>query len=288
MNRASESPVLDVRDLVKHFSLRRSWFTPGSATVRAVDGVSLTIEAGSTTALVGESGCGKSTIARLILQLLQPDSGEILLHGTPVVKASATFRRSVQMIFQDPYSSLTPHLTIGSILREPLAIHNICQSAEMRDHLLELVAAVGLSDDVLSRYPHELSGGQRQRIGIARAISVNPKLVVCDEPVSALDVSIRSQIINLLLELQQRRNLSYLFISHDLDLVDHVSDTVAVMYRGKIVEQAPTARFFAGPEHPYSRALLSSSLVPDPRKRHVSAASRREAAGAGDAGAARN
>ena len=288
MNRAVESPVLEVRDLVKHFSLRRSWFRPGSATVRAVDGVSLKIEAGSTTALVGESGCGKSTIARLILQLLQPDSGEILLHDTPVVKASATFRRSVQMIFQDPYSSLTPHLTIESTLREPLAIHNICQSAEMRDHLLELVAAVGLSDDVLSRYPHELSGGQRQRIGIARAISVNPKLVVCDEPVSALDVSIRSQIINLLLELQQRRNLSYLFISHDLDLVDHVSDTVAVMYRGKIVEQAPTARFFAGPEHPYSRALLSSSLVPDPRKRKVSAASRGDATGAGDPGAARN
>jgi len=274
MNGAVASPVLEVRDLVKHFSLRGSWFKRGRATVRAVDGVSLKIEAGSTTALVGESGCGKSTMARLILQLLQPDSGQILLDDTAVIEASATFRSSVQMIFQDPYSSLTPHLTIESLLREPLAIHDICPSAEMRDHLRELVAAVGLSDDILPRYPHELSGGQRQRIGIARAISVDPKLVVCDEPVSALDVSIRSQIINLLLELQQRRNLSYLFISHDLDLVDHVSDTVAVMYRGKIVEQAPTARFFAGPEHPYSRALLSSSLVADPRKRNLSGAAR--------------
>ena len=288
MNGASESPVLEVRDLVKHFSLRRSWFRRGKASVRAVDGVSLKIEAGSTTALVGESGCGKSTIARLILQLLRPDSGEILLHDTPVVKASAAFRRSVQMIFQDPYSSLTPHLTIEALLREPLAIHDICPPAEMRDRLQELVAAVGLPGEILSRYPHELSGGQRQRIGIARAISVDPKLVVCDEPVSALDVSVRSQIVNLLLDLQRRRNLSYLFVSHDLDLVDHVSDTVAVMQSGKIVEQAPTARFFAGPEHPYSRTLLSSSLVPDPRKRKVFAATRGEVAGAGDAGPAQN
>ncbi len=267
MNTSRESPVLEVRDLVKHFDMRRSLLRRGRGKVRAVDGVSLQVEAGKTTALVGESGCGKSTIARLILQLLQPDSGEIRLGGEAVVDASKEFRRSVQMVFQDPYSSLTPHLTIGSLLKEPLAIHKVCRPEEMDDQILENISAVGLPGDILNRHPHELSGGQRQRIGIARAISVNPKLVVCDEPVSALDVSIRSQIINLLLDLQKSRNLAYLFISHDLDMVAHVSDYVAVMYLGKIVEQAPTETFFAGPKHPYSKALLASALIPDPNRR---------------------
>ncbi len=267
MTQVRESPILEIRDLVKHFAMRRSLLRRSRDKVRAVDGVSLQIQSGMTTALVGESGCGKSTIARLILQLLQPDSGEIRMSGEVVVDASKGFRRSVQMVFQDPFSSLTPHLTIRSILKEPLTVHKVCPAEEIQDHILDLVSAVGLSADMLNRYPHQLSGGQRQRIGIARAIAVNPKLIVCDEPVSALDVSIRSQIINLLLDIQKSRNLAYLFISHDLDMVAHVSDTVAVMYLGKIVEQAPTETFFAGPRHPYSKALLASALIPDPKRR---------------------
>ena len=267
MTQVRESPILEIRDLVKHFAMRRSLLRRSRDKVRAVDGVSLQIQSGMTTALVGESGCGKSTIARLILQLLQPDSGEIRMSGEVVVDASKGFRRSVQMVFQDPFSSLTPHLTIRSILKEPLTVHKVCPAEEIQDHILDLVSAVGLSADMLNRYPHQLSGGQRQRIGIARAIAVNPKLIICDEPVSALDVSIRSQIINLLLDIQKSRNLAYLFSSHDLDMVAHVTDTVAVMYLGKIVEQAPTETFFAGPRHPYSKALLASALIPDPKRR---------------------
>ncbi len=264
---AAKQPVIAVENLVKHFDMRRSWFQREALSVHAVDGISFEIAAGSTLALVGESGCGKSTTAKLILQLEQPDSGQILLDGQPVTKPTPELRQNVQMVFQDPYASLTPHFRIESILREPLIVHRICARNEMRDRVASALEAVGLPQDVMSRYPHELSGGQRQRVGIARAISIEPKLIVCDEPVSALDVSIRSQIINLLLDLQQSRNLAFLFISHDLDLVAHVSDSVAVMYLGKIVEQGPTEAFFAGPKHPYSRALLASSLAPDPHQR---------------------
>ena len=260
-------PVLEVQNLVKHFDLRRSWFQQGTQKVRAVDGISFDIMAGKTLALVGESGCGKSTTAKLILKLLQLDGGEIYLNGELVSEATPEFRRKIQMVFQDPYASLTPHFKVKSILREPLVVHDICPPQERQNHIQDVLAAVGLSSDIASRYPHELSGGQRQRVGIARAISVNPTFIVCDEPVSALDVSIRAQIINLLLDLQENRNLAYLFISHDLDLVAHVSDTVAVMYLGKIVEKAPTGDFFAGPKHPYSKALLASSLVPHPGNR---------------------
>jgi len=267
MNTATVQPVIAVKDLVKHFDMRRSWFQRETVSVRAVDGISFEIEAGSTLALVGESGCGKSTTAKLILQLEQPDSGQVLLDGEPVITATPRLRQNIQMVFQDPYASLTPHFKIQSILREPLAIHRICRRSEMPERIAEAIDAVGLPPDVMPRYPHELSGGQRQRVGIARALAVKPRLIVCDEPVSALDVSIRSQIINLLLDLQQSHDLAYLFISHDLDLVAHVSDVVAVMYLGKIVEQAPTGTFFADPKHPYSKALLASSPVPDPHRR---------------------
>ena len=263
----AKRPVIAVENLVKHFDMRRSWFQRDVVSVHAVDGISFEIVAGSTLALVGESGCGKSTTARLILQLEQPDSGRILLDGEPITRPTPEFRQNIQMVFQDPYASLTPHFRIESILREPLIVHRICARNEMRGRIASALEAVGLPQDVMSRYPHELSGGQRQRVGIARAISVEPKLIVCDEPVSALDVSIRSQIINLLLDLQQSRDLAFLFISHDLDLVAHVSDSVAVMYLGKIVERGPTEAFFAGPKHPYSRALLDSSLAPDPHQR---------------------
>ena len=267
MNAAAERPVIAVKNLVRHFAMRRSWLQREVVRVHAVDGISFEIAAGSTLALVGESGCGKSTTARLILQLEKPDSGQILLDGEPVTKPTPRLRQNVQMVFQDPYASLTPHFKIRSTLREPLTIHRVCKPSEMQDRIVDAIAAVGLPMDIMRRYPHELSGGQRQRVGIARAISVKPRLIVCDEPVSALDVSIRSQIINLLLDLQKSRGLAYLFISHDLDLVAHVSDFVAVMYLGKIVEQAPTGNFFAGPRHPYSKALLASQLFPDPHRR---------------------
>ncbi len=261
------NPVIAVKNLVKHFAMRRSWSQRAAVSVRAVDGISFEIAAGSTLALVGESGCGKSTTAKLILQLERPDSGQVLLDGEPITKPTPRLRQHIQMVFQDPYASLTPHFKIRSILREPLAIHRVCRRREMRDRVAAALDDVGLTAEVMPRYPHELSGGQRQRVGIARALAVKPRLIVCDEPVSALDVSIRSQIINLLLDLQESQGLAYLFISHDLDLVAHISDVVAVMYLGKIVEQAPTEVFFAGPKHPYSQALLASSPVPDPHRR---------------------
>ncbi|MFN0193985.1 MAG: ABC transporter ATP-binding protein [Aestuariivirga sp.] len=267
----SGEPVLAVDHLVKHFTLRGSWPWQSNQVVPAVDGISLRLPPMTTLGLVGESGCGKSTTAKLILQLLQPDSGEIRLSGESVIRPSKAalerLRRNAQMVFQDPYASLTPHLTIGSILREPFLTHRVCSRREIGERVRAVLAAVGLHADTAQRYPHELSGGQRQRVGIARAIAIEPRLVICDEPVSALDVSIRSQIINLLLDLQQSRGLAYLFISHDLDLVAHVSDAVAVMYLGKIVEQSSAKTFFAGPRHPYSRALLASSPIPDPRFR---------------------
>lgn len=274
--------VLSARDLVKHYSLGGRLPGQRKTKVPAVDGVSFDIPAGSTMALVGESGCGKSTTAKLVLQLEQPDSGEVWLDGERVEAGSRDgvrrLRRRAQMVFQDPYASLTPHLRINATLREPFVVHRLCPANKIDGRVAALLALVGLPPEIGRRFPHELSGGQRQRICIARAIAVEPELVVCDEPVSALDVSIRSQIVNLLLDLQQSRGLAYLFISHDLALVEHISDIVAVMYLGKIVERAPAKAFFSGPLHPYSAALLASSPTPDPRQRGRPAALRGEVA----------
>jgi peptide/nickel transport system ATP-binding protein/oligopeptide transport system ATP-binding protein len=279
---APSEPLLAVTNLIKHFSLRRSWLGGSGGVVPAVDGISFKILSETTLALVGESGCGKSTTARLVMQLEVPDAGEIWLDGEAIRRPGRAdlkrLRRKAQMVFQDPYASLTPHMRIGSILRESFLVHKLCSRREIGERVAAALASVGLHLDVAGRYPHELSGGQRQRVGIARAIAVEPRLIVCDEPVSALDVSIRSQIINLLLDLQRSRGLAYLFISHDLVLVEHVADFIAVMYLGKIVEYAPTREFFAGPKHPYSQALLASSPVPDPRQRRRPAPLRGEVA----------
>jgi oligopeptide transport system ATP-binding protein len=264
-------PILEVEGLVKHFAGSAAWPWQSAKPIRAVDGISFKLMPGSTLALVGESGCGKSTTAKLILRLLEPDSGNVWLDGFSVCQPNKDtlkrLRRTVQMVFQDPYASLTPHLRIGAILREPFLVKGVRRRLEIDKHIESVLTTVGLDSSIAQRFPHELSGGQRQRVGIARAIAGEPRLIVCDEPVSALDVSIRSQIINLLLDLQKSRGLSYLFISHDLDLVAHVSDEVAVMYLGKIVELAPTHLFFAQPRHPYSQALIASSLVADPKCR---------------------
>lgn len=267
-------PLLAVTGLVKHFALRRSWLGRPTGVVPAVDGISFEVWPSTTLALVGESGCGKSTTAKLVMQLEQADAGEIRLDGETITGSRTAdlkrLRRKAQMVFQDPYASLTPHMRIGSIIREPLIVHGLSSKRDVDDRVMAVLAAVGLHPDVAGRYPHELSGGQRQRVAIARAIAVEPRLIVCDEPVSALDVSVRSQIVNLLLDLQRSQGLAYLFISHDLALVEHVADFVAVMYLGKIVEHAPTRIFFSGPKHPYAQALLASSPVPDPRQRRRS------------------
>ncbi|WDR04651.1 ATP-binding cassette domain-containing protein [Devosia rhodophyticola] len=285
-NTAPGDPVLTVKNLIKHYSLKTTLPGQRRTKVPAVDGVSFDIEAGTTMALVGESGCGKPTTAKLVLQLEQADQGEVWLSGERI-EADARhsvrrLRRNAQMVFQDPYASLTPHMRVSAILREPFIVHRICSSGEIDKRVAKVLESVGLSGEIGRRFPHELSGGQRQRISIARAIAVEPALVICDEPVSALDVSIRSQIVNLLLDLQQSRGLAYLFISHDLGLVEHISDTVAVMYLGKIVETAPSRVFFANPRHPYSAALLASSPTPDPRQRGRPAALRGEISNMGE------
>jgi peptide/nickel transport system ATP-binding protein/oligopeptide transport system ATP-binding protein len=237
--------------------------------VRAVDGVSFHVEAGETLALVGESGCGKSTVSRLVLRLIEPDVGRIRFDGRDLLALNANdlraFRRHAQLIFQDPYASLNPRMTVGQILSEPLALHGLVPPSARRARVEELLRIVGLEPRFARRYPHEFSGGQRQRIAIARALAVEPKLIICDEPVSALDVSIRSQILNLLRDLQDRLKLSYIFVSHDLAVVKHIADRVAVMNLGTIVETAETEALFASPRHPYSRALLSAIPVPKPQ-----------------------
>jgi oligopeptide/dipeptide ABC transporter ATP-binding protein len=261
--------LLEVRNLVKHFVAERSMFGRPKAYVRAVDGVSFSVDAGQTLALVGESGCGKSTVSRLVLRLIEPDAGEIRFAGRDLLAIDANelraFRRNAQIIFQDPYASLNPRMTVGQILTEPLALHNLAQPQQRRERVEELLRLVGLEPRFARRYPHEFSGGQRQRIAIARALAVEPKLVICDEPVSALDVSIRSQILNLLHDLQERFGLAYIFVSHDLAVVKHIADRVAVMNLGTIVETAQAQALFASPRHPYSRALLSAIPVPKPR-----------------------
>src|SRR6187455_1433129 len=262
------SVLLEVEGLTRHFVTRRSPFGRPLATVKAVDGVDLTVPAGSTLALVGETGCGKSTLGRLILRLFEPMSGDIRFEGRSILafgeKELRAFRRQAQIVFQDPYSSLNPRMTVGELIGEPLALHDIVPASRRRDRVAELLSLVGLDPRYGQRYPHEFSGGQRQRIAIARALAVEPKLVVCDEPVSALDVSIRSQVLNLLRDLQDRLGLAYIFVSHDLAVVKHIADRVAVMNLGVIVETAAADALFAAPRHPYSRALLSAIPVPKP------------------------
>ena len=261
--------LLEVKDLVKHFVAERSLFGRPTAYVKAVDGVSFAVEAGKTLALVGESGCGKSTVSRLVLRLIEPDSGAIQFEGCDLLGFDAdqlrAFRRKAQIIFQDPYASLNPRMTVSQILSEPLALHDLVPPAQRRGRVEELLRLVGLEPRIARRYPHEFSGGQRQRIAIARALAVEPKLIICDEPVSALDVSIRSQILNLLRDLQERLGLAYIFVSHDLAVVKHIANRVAVMNLGGIVETADTQALFASPRHPYSRALLSAIPVPKPQ-----------------------
>ena len=268
-NSNPEAPLIEVKDLRKHFPIRKGVFSRVGGYVKAVDGISFAIDEGKTLGLVGESGCGKTTAGRSILRLLDPTSGDVLYKGESILPLRGgelrEMRRNLQIIFQDPYGSLNPRMTFGSIVGEALAIHGVGKRAERRDRVEELLEKVGLSPNYVNRYPHEFSGGQRQRIGIARAIALNPSFIVCDEPVSALDVSIQAQIINLLEDLQEEFRLSYLFIAHDLSVVEHISDDVAVMYLGKIVETAPSEELYAKPLHPYTRALLSAVPVPDPK-----------------------
>ena len=265
------NPLLDVRNLVKRFPVRKGLMRRVVSQVHAVDDVSFTLGRGRTLGLVGESGCGKTTTGRAILRLLEPTSGRVLFDGQDVFGLSGSdmrgLRTRMQIIFQDPYSSLNPRMTVENIVGEALTVHTLVRGAERRTRVAQLLDRVGLAPEHLSRYPHEFSGGQRQRIGIARAIALNPDFVVCDEPVSALDVSIQAQIINLLEDLQAELNLSYLFIAHDLSVVRHISDEVAVMYVGKIAERAETEELFTNPLHPYTEALLSAVPVPDPKSK---------------------
>jgi oligopeptide transport system ATP-binding protein len=268
-DRAAGDPLLRVKDLVKHYPVRRGLFSRDVERVHAVDGASFEINAGETLGLVGESGCGKSTTGRCILRLIEPTAGEIWFDGKDVTALSGgalrALCRDMQIIFQDPYASLDPRMTVGAIIGEALIIHNLAKNRrEFEDRIVELLETVGLSADHMRRYPHEFSGGQRQRIGIARALAVSPKLIVCDEPVSALDVSIQAQVINLLEDLQEQLSLTYLFIAHDLSVVEHISTRVAVMYLGRIVEIASAEDLYGAPLHPYTEALLSAVPIPDP------------------------
>jgi oligopeptide/dipeptide ABC transporter ATP-binding protein len=263
-------PLLEVRDLVKLFPVRRGVFGRPVGQVRAVDGVSFEVARGEVLGLVGESGSGKTTTCRCILRLLEPTSGSVRFDGRDITRLPRRelrpLRREMQIVFQDPYSSLNPRLTVGSMLGEALAIHRLARGARARERVAELLELVGLAPEHAQRYPHEFSGGQRQRIGVARALAVNPRLIVADEPVSALDVSIQAQIINLLQDLRQRMGLTYLLVAHDLSVVEHVSDRVAVMYLGRIVELADAGSLYQAPRHPYTLSLLSAIPVPDPER----------------------
>ena len=261
-------PVLEVSGLTKHFEIRGGLLSRVRAHVHAVDGVSFQIAEGETLGLVGESGCGKTTVARVILRLLNPTSGKIRLFGTDITRMSRRamrpHRQRVQVVFQDPYASLNPRLSIGGIVGEPLINYGLASGREWRERVAALLTQVGLPVDAMNRYPHEFSGGQRQRIGIARALALNPGLIIADEPVSALDVSVQAQVLNLMIELQERLGLSYLFVSHDLGVMAHISHRVAVMYLGRIVELSEKSALFGRPLHPYTQALLDSAPAPDP------------------------
>jgi oligopeptide transport system ATP-binding protein len=265
----ADAPLLAVEDLHVHFPFTRgSFLRHERGVIRAVDGVSFEIAEGETLALVGESGCGKSTTARAIINLVHPTSGRVRLQGVDITRLGdremMPHRRVVQMVFQDPFASLNPRMTVGNIIGEPLAVHGLAAGKDRKLEVLRLMDLVGLNPRFLNRYPHEFSGGQRQRIGIARALAVQPKLILCDEPVSALDVSIQAQIINLLMELQQRLGLSYLFIAHDLSVVRHIATRVGVMYLGRLAEIGDAESVYSRPTHPYTEALLSAVPVPDP------------------------
>jgi oligopeptide transport system ATP-binding protein len=260
--------IVEVDDLKVHFPIRSGIFASTKGTVKAVDGVTFSVHRGETLGLVGESGCGKSTIGRAMIRLREATEGTVRFDGVDLGGLSTSelrkMRRRMQIIFQDPYGSLDPRMTVGSIIAEPIETHGLAEGQAKRDRIADLLRLVGLDPMYVKRYPHEFSGGQRQRIGVARALAVEPEFIVCDEPISALDVSIQAQVLNLLTDLKQRLGLTYLFVAHDLSVVKHISDRVAVMYLGKIVEIGPPEQLYAGPGHPYSRALLSAVPVPDP------------------------
>ena len=267
MSTANQHPLLEVKGLKQYFTINTGLFR--STQLKAVDGVSFHIDKGETLGMVGESGCGKTTVGRSLMHLYTPTAGEVLFDGEPVKPGASmqNFRRRAQMVFQDPYSSLNPRMTVGDIVAEPIDIHHLAKNkAERRDRVHELLSLVGLSSEQATRYAHEFSGGQRQRIGIARALASNPEFIVCDEPVSALDVSIQAQVINMLEELQQKLKLTYLFIAHDLSVVKHISNRIAVMYLGHIVELADGGELYRLPLHPYTQSLLSAVPQPDPKR----------------------
>ncbi|ALA43275.1 MULTISPECIES: ABC transporter ATP-binding protein [Paenibacillus] len=262
------STLLEIRNLKKHYPIKKGLFSKQVGAVKAVDGINLTVQQGETLAIVGESGCGKSTTGRAILRLIEPTDGEILFNGTDIRKLNTEqlrkFRTDMQMVFQDPFASLDPRWTVQQVLEEPLITHEKLSKTQLKERVEELLEVVGLSPYHAHRYPHEFSGGQRQRIGIARALALHPKFIVCDEPVSALDVSIQAQVLNLMKDLQKQYDLTYMFISHDLSVVKFISDRVGVMYLGKLVELAPTQEVFREPLHPYTKALMSAVPVADP------------------------
>ncbi|MBN1266832.1 MAG: dipeptide ABC transporter ATP-binding protein [Anaerolineales bacterium] len=268
LNNGTQQTLVKVEGLKKHFPLSSSFFTGKGGEVRAVDGVNLEILEGETLGLVGESGCGKSTLGRTILQLHRPTEGNVYFEGQDLVTMEGSelrrMRSHMQIVFQDPYSSLNPRMTVREIVGEPLEIHNVAHGKARKERVNELLERVGLNPQMASRYPHEFSGGQRQRIGVARALALNPSFIVADEPISALDVSIQAQVVNLLLDLQKELNLTYLFITHDLSMVRYICDRVAVMYLGKIVELGSVDEIYENPQHPYTQALLSAVPVPDP------------------------
>lgn len=266
------TPLLEVTHLKKYFPVRSGLFSKVTASVKAVDDVTFDIMPGETFGLVGESGCGKTTVGRTILRLMEPSGGEAIFEGDNIFamdsKILRATRRRMQIVFQDPYSSLNPRMTVGSIVGEPLLVHKLAKGKDLTERVYQLLNRVGLRPEHFSRYPHEFSGGQRQRIGIARALALNPKFIVCDEAVSALDVSIQAQIINLLKDLQEEFHLSYLFITHDLNVVQYIAKRIAVMYLGKLAEVAPSETLFTNAKHPYTRALLSANPLPDPTMKH--------------------